>query len=173
MMGRKQFFLLDAPARKIKIYLSRWPGLPYPHNIVDRGRQPTSDHRSFMAFIQMSLGGGRFALGGRSWPLHPFPLRFQIPRNTAKMKGIWGENGCSGRDRPPRANRRIWHSSKWYWWMADEAPVVICGLSTMLWGSKRRVQVIVPWFWACFQPIISWSHEPMIWADQPPMLIRR
>ena len=132
-----------------------WPAVSPQHR-----RQPTSDHRSVIDPSGIHPNDTRrraISSGGRSRPLATAPISPQFPRNTAKMKGIWGENGCSGRDRPPRANRRIWHSSKWYWWMADEAPVVSGRVLTMLWGSKLRGQVIVPWFWACFQPIISWS----------------
>ena len=64
------------------------------------------------------------------------------------MNGNLRGNGCSGRGRlPPRANRPpptsvIWMNAK----RGDDAPVVRCGLLTMLWGYGRQVIVTVNFY---------------------------
>eukprot|EP00956_Cyclotella_meneghiniana_P007069 scaffold9608_cov44-Cyclotella_meneghiniana.AAC.2 len=124
MMGWQEFFLLAAPRVKIKI--------------------PTTGASSPpMAIVKMTIEGGRCAPGGRSRPLHPFRLRFPFMRNTAKMKGICGGNGCSGRDRPSGANRGLQLLRKWYLQAADKAPAVGGPVLTMLWGVQSSQQVIV------------------------------
>eukprot|EP00956_Cyclotella_meneghiniana_P040132 scaffold187550_cov56-Cyclotella_meneghiniana.AAC.2 len=82
-----------------------------PHNIVD-SKCPTTGALSpptiTMAIVQMIIEGGQYAPGGYcSWPLHPFPLRFPLMQNTAKMKEVCGGNGCSGRNRSSGANHGL------------------------------------------------------------------
>ena len=76
------------------------------HNIVNTG-PPTAGASS--AACKYHLGSSckpRFALGGRSQPLHPFPshtpLIFAV--FCMNMNGNLRGNRCSGHDRPPGAN---------------------------------------------------------------------
>eukprot|EP00956_Cyclotella_meneghiniana_P034005 scaffold100841_cov68-Cyclotella_meneghiniana.AAC.1 len=114
-----------------------------PHNIVDSKHATAGAPSPPMAIVQMTIEGGRCALGGRSWPLHPFPLRFPFMQNTAKMKGICGGNGRSGHGRPSGANRGLQLLSKLYLQAADEAPAVGGPVLTMLWEVQSSQQVIV------------------------------
>eukprot|EP00956_Cyclotella_meneghiniana_P042182 scaffold248387_cov60-Cyclotella_meneghiniana.AAC.2 len=66
------------------------------------------------------------------------------------MNGNLRGNGSSCRDRPPGANPLppsvIWMNAK----RGDEAPVVRCGLSTMLWGyTAGQVIVTVNFYFTC------------------------
>eukprot|EP00956_Cyclotella_meneghiniana_P035449 scaffold115112_cov60-Cyclotella_meneghiniana.AAC.5 len=58
------------------------------------------------------------------------------------MNGNLRGNGCSDRGRPRRANRPplsvIWMNAK----RGDDAPVVRCGLLTMLWGFQKNFEPI-------------------------------
>eukprot|EP00956_Cyclotella_meneghiniana_P015705 scaffold24337_cov82-Cyclotella_meneghiniana.AAC.5 len=62
-------------------------------------------------------------------------------QNTAKIKGVCEGNGCSGCERPPRANRGLQLLPKWYLQAADEAPAVGGPVLTMLWAVKSLDEV--------------------------------
>ena len=127
------------------------------HNIVNTGPPTAGASSAACKYNLRSSCTPRFAPGGLSWPLHPFPLRIPFMQNTAKMKGICGGNGSSGRDRHPGANWGLQLLRKWYLQAAYEAPAVRRPVSAMLWGVQSSQQVIVMVILGCCHPIISCS----------------
>ena len=108
-----------------------------PHNIVNTGPLTTGASSAIHQYHLDECQMRRLALGGLPRPLHPFSPQISFIFAVFCMNGNLRGNGCSGRDRPPRANRPppsvIWMNAK----RVDDAPVVRCGLSTMLWGYGR------------------------------------
>ena len=108
-----------------------------PHNIVNTRPLTTGASSAIHQYHLDECQMRRFALGGRSRPLHPSSP--QIPFIFAIFRGIWNlrGNGCSGHDRPPRANRPppsvIWMNAMKLRW----SDVGCRPLSTMLWGYGR------------------------------------
>eukprot|EP00956_Cyclotella_meneghiniana_P006439 scaffold8447_cov66-Cyclotella_meneghiniana.AAC.13 len=75
---------------KIKIYCH--DDLPYPHNIVNSPHLTTGASLPLLAFIQMTLGGGRLALGGLPSrgraPISPqIPIHAKYSKNEGNLRG--------------------------------------------------------------------------------------
>ena len=114
----------------------------------------------------------RFTPEGQSWLLHlvspQIPFIFAVFRMNGNLRG----NGCSGRSRPPRANRPppsvIWMNAK----RGDEAPVISCGLSTMLWGYGRQVIVTVNFYFYVRERLTKKlfpTHHLLLQRQMPPL----
>ena len=119
-----------------------------------------------MAIVQMTIEGRRFAPRGRSWPLHPFPLRFPFMQNTAKIKGICGGTRCSSHDWPSGVNRGLKLLRKWYCSLRWSSGGQRSYIDDVV-GVQSLQQVIVTVILGSCHPIISWSRYLF-----PPITIR-
>ena len=107
------------------------------HNIVNTGPPTARASSAACKYNLLSSCKPRFAPEGLPWPLRPFPPQIPFIFAVFCMNGNLRGNGCSGHNRPPRANHPppsvIWMNAK----RGDEAPVISCEQSTMLWVYGR------------------------------------